>query len=342
MPDASPSVSHSISGVRQRASRDNYADCLKAAAIVGVVCIHADIPFRDVFRFCVPAFLGLWAFYAEKALARRDRSDQFAYLRNRWVELVVPYLAWSLLYIAIFRASQWSDARLHTIVGGWFGGFGWAGQTYFVILLQLVVLIPWLRRLVTDRTLVPLIVAGSVFNLIAGYWLFDIQIVAKVNDRPFFYWLPFVFAGIALARGRFDGNPLWLALLAIALLCGAPFERRFTEAAYFSATVTLASLLLLAAAVIGDRKAADAGAMPRTTWLTKLAGVLGRNTFAIFVANPLLIEFVRRIGLTAALDSAVGPVAPILVAAIVIGGALCIGWALQTVRLGLLVGKAQE
>ena len=293
-----------------------------------------------MFRFCVPVFLGLWAFYVEKALARRDGGEQFAYLKRRWIELAVPYLAWTVLYIAMFQRSNWSTASVHTIVGGWFGGFGWAGQYYFVVLLQLIVLFPWLRRMATGRRVRADDCLGCLINVISGYLLFRSRIVAAVGYRLFIYWIPFVVAGIALARGRFNGNPRLLTLLAIALLCAAPFESRFApEAPYFSISVTLASLLLLTAATLGDRKAETKGANPPVQWLARIVGVLGRNTFAIFVANVLMLELIDRVGLKGSLEYLTGPFAPMLVAAVAIAGAMCLGWLLRTVRPGMLVGK---
>ncbi|MBU1442794.1 MAG: acyltransferase family protein [Gammaproteobacteria bacterium] len=327
---------------RQPVSRDLRADFLKAAAIVGVVLIHSSVPLSDVYRFCVPAFIGLWAFYAEKSMARREVPEQRAYLWHRGIELAVPYLAWTIFYIWMFESSHWRTASLHTIVGGWFGGFGWAGQYYFVILLQLVVLFPLLRRIATERTTMPLIFGGCLLNVAAGYWLFDNRVVAAIGNRPFVYWLPFAFAGIALARGQFKGNPVLLAAAAVALLCLAPFESRsVAETSYFSVSVTVASLCLLAAAVLADRRDGTATRTAREPDpFTNVVRVLGRNTFAIFVANVLMIEMISRAGVSTYLGAHVGRGAPFAVAALAILGCLFMSRGLRAVRLGVLVGRS--
>lgn len=321
--------------------RDVHADCLKAAAILGVVCIHAGVPFNDVFRFGAPAFIGLWAFYAEKALMRRAPEAHFRYLAKRWIELFIPYLAWTLVYIGIFHAHKWSVAPMRTVIGGWFGGFGWAGQYYFVVLLQLIALLPWLRRLVTARSVMPLIMAGCLFNWIAGYWLFQFKAFMVVGDRVFIYWTPYVFMGIALARGYFAGRPRHLLLLAALLLLGAPFDAQFAvETPYFPVTVTLASLLLLVAAVVGDRTAKAAAGRIDTHWTAALVGVVARNTFAIFVSNVLMIELMRRAKWTEFLQQNAGAPGFAIVVICAIAGAVSLGWLLKALRLGVLVGKA--
>ncbi|MBT2324146.1 acyltransferase [Variovorax paradoxus] len=316
-------------------TRDLYADCLKAAAIVGVVCIHAGLPFEDVYRFGVPVFIGLWAYYLEKALARRRPGTHGAYLGQRLVELGVAYIAWTLLYIQKFYDGRWDATPLHTIVGGWFGGYGWSGQYYFVILFQLTLLFPLLRRWVAEAPTLPVIAAGVALNVAACYWLFEHRWISAVGDRLFIYWIPYVAMGIALARGEFRRRP-GIGIVAVLLLMAAPLESRlFAEhSAYLSVTVTIASLLLLMSAVAGDRAAAQ-----RPSVLHRPIAFVGRNTFAIYVANVAMLEVCRSTGFTAFAVSHAGPWGLLAVVAVTLGGGLGIGWLLQALGLGVLVGK---
>jgi fucose 4-O-acetylase-like acetyltransferase len=317
--------------------RDLHADWLKAAAIVGVVCIHAGLPFHDVFRFGVPVFVGLWAFYLEKALSRRRPETHARFLVQRMVELAVPYLAWTLLYIEKFYASRWSATPLHTIVGGWFGGYGWSGQYYFVILFQLTLLFPLLRRCVAQVPTLPVIAAGVALNVLAGYWLLDHRWIGAVGDRLFIYWIPYVVMGIALARGQFRRTP-GLVMVAVLLLLAAPFETESPSehSAYLASTVTIASLLLLVAAVAADR-AAPARSNPGL--LARGIAFMGRNTFAIFVGNVAMLEVLKSTGFTPSAVSRAGQLGLLAVVAATLAGCLCIGWLLKRLGQGILVGK---
>jgi hypothetical protein len=316
-------------------TRDLHADYLKAAAIVGVVCIHAGLPFEDVYRFGVPVFIGLWAYYLEKALARRRPDTHLAYLGRRLVELGVAYIAWTLLYIQKFYDGRWDATPLHTIVGGWFGGYGWSGQYYFVILFQLTLLFPLLRRWVAEAPTLPVIAAGVALNVAAGYWLFENRWISAVGDRFFVYWIPYVAMGIALARGEFGRKP-GLGIVAVLLLLAAPLESQlFAEhSAYLVLTVTLASLLLMMSAVAADRAPARQPSM-----LGRAVAFVGRNTFAIYVANVAMLEVCKSIGFTAFAVSHAGSWGLLAVVAATLAGGLGIGWLLQALGLGVLVGK---
>lgn len=316
-------------------TRDLHADYLKAAAIVGVVCIHAGLPFEDVYRFGVPVFIGLWAYYLEKALARRAPDTHLAYLGQRLVELGVAYIAWTLLYVQKFYDGRWDATPLHTVVGGWFGGYGWSGQYYFVILFQLTLLFPLLRRWVADAPTLPVIAAGVALNVAAGYWLFENRWISAVGDRLFIYWIPYVAMGIALARGELSRRP-GLGVVAVLLLLAAPIEGRlFAEhSAYLALTVTLASLLLLMSAVAADRAPLrPPGLLGRTV------AFVGRNTFAIYVANVAMLEVSKSTGFTAFAVAHAGPWGLLAVVAATLAGGLGIGWLLQALGLGVLVGK---
>jgi hypothetical protein len=316
-------------------TRDLHADWLKAAAIVGVVCIHAGMPFEDLFRFGVPVFIGLWAYYLEKALARRPREAHGAYLLRRMVELGVAYIAWTLLYLEKFYQGRWDATPLHTVVGGWFGGYGWSGQYYFVILFQLTLLFPLLRRWVADAPTLPLIAAGVALNVAAGYWLFEHRLISAVGDRLFIYWIPYVALGIALARGELGRRP-GLAIVGLLVLLAAPLESAlFTEhSAYLSLSVTLASLLLIASAVAADRGPARSPGIAG-----RAVALLGRNTFAVYVANVGMLEICRSTGFTAFAQAHAGAWGTAAVVAVALAGGLAIGWLLQALGLGVLVGK---
>lgn len=336
MPDPGTPIPRGQRGENGQSGRDPRADYLKAAAIVGVVCIHAGLPFHDVFRFGVPVFIGLWAYFMEQALARRPPPAHAAYLGRRLVELGVAYLVWTLLYVGTFYQGRWESTPLHTIVGGWFGGYGWAGQYYFVILFQLTLLYPLLRRWIAGPAILPLIALGVALNVVAGYWLFEARWIGAIHDRLFIYWIPYVAMGIALARGEFARRP-GLGLVAALILLAAPFEKALLpgHSDYLLLTVTVASLLLLLATVPTGSAPHHSSRHP----LARTATVLGRNTFPIFLANVAMIEICRSTGLTAAVTAVAGEWGRLAVVAVTLAASLALGWLLQTLRLGVLVGR---
>lgn len=307
---------------------------------MGVVCIHAGLPYSDALRFCVPVFVAVWAFHYERGLARRERA--WPYASQRFVQLLIPYAFWTSLYVLLLHPlSDWRTTPVHTIIGGWFGGYGWAGQYFFVILFQLTWLVPILRNLVTPVSMWVVVTAGVILNAIANYWLFDFRIVSGINDRLFVYWLPYVFLGVAFARG-FPPSRRWLMLAAAALLA-APFEFEKLSAlnqnmsVYLLTSVTIGSVALLLAA--GPRfPHATFARESQASWGNHAVQYIGQNSFAIFVGHLLFLEAARYVGFVP--DASVpGLVGRIMLVIMAIGGSLIIGRILRLTGLGILVGR---
>lgn len=314
--------------------REARTDYLKAAAIFGVVYIHAEGMFSGFFRFCVPIFIGLWAYYYECGLARRERVVHTAYVFDRFVRLLVPYLFWTVIYLSVFyTAADFQEMPWHTIIGGMFGGYGWAGQYFFIILFQLTLLMPLLRQWVNKYSVWAVIAIGLLINAITDYVLFENRIISGLGDRLFIYWLPYVFLGIALARGYVGRKPK-LLILALGILMLAPMELSGLPdgSPYLVPSVVLGSvLLLLAAAPNSVTMAQKSMDMPARPYLLHITEYLGRNTFPIFVSNVLFMEILKRAGWSV-------PGSPGLIAGALVGGVI-VGWLFRRLRLGMLVGS---
>ena len=72
--------------------RNLNADILKSISIFGVVFIHASsifgefdimLFFRDMFRFAVPCFIILWAFFFEKSYDKKSEEQRLKYIYYR-------------------------------------------------------------------------------------------------------------------------------------------------------------------------------------------------------------------------------------------------------------------
>lgn len=325
-------------------ARDWASDCLKAAAIVGVVCIHAGLPYSAALRFCVPVFIALWAFHAELGLSRRTEQEQWPYLRSRFLRLLAPYAFWTGIHLALFHDLQdWRTTPVHTIVGGWFGGYGWAGQYFFIILFQWVLLLPVLRRVVRPDTLWLIVAIGCAWNVTSCYLFFGQSVVARLGDRLFVYWIPYAALGIAFARSHPPRLPN-LSVLAVILLLAAPLEYAVLAqwqpraSPYLAASVTLGTVAMLIA--LGPRRQQNDRPPDRLRpgWPTLAVAYLGRNTMAVFVCHVLVLELASRTGLVRLMTTPSVIFGKAGLVAIAIATSLLIAGLLRRIGLGLVVG----
>ncbi len=332
-----------ISASTTRTARDSRSDYLKAAAILAVVAIHVGVPYEASLRYCVPVFVAIWAFFLELGLSRRHAEEMRGYLRSRFVRLLVPYIFWTLIYLWLLREpSEWSTIPLHTILGGWLGGYGWPGQYFFIILFQLTLLFPLLRRAVNTRSLWVFLGAGIALNALANYFLFKDRWLAAVGDRLCVYWIPYVCLGVAFARG-YPRRWRWLCLPALLLLLGAPLELGWLEgqhdfSPYLALTVTAGSIALLLAVGPRTNLTFDGSEQRRPNRVAKLAGSIGQYTFPIYVGHTLLVYWISRSGfmpIGTTLRDAMAKAATVVLA---VAGSLALGWAFRKLGLGILVG----
>lgn len=317
--------------------RNELVDLVKGLAIIGVVWIHAGLPAAGIFRFSVPVFVGLWAFYLERSWMRGE-TYQRMYMGFR--RLIIPYALWTLLYLSIkYTIEEVMAMPLHTLIGGQLGGFGWPGQYFFVLLFQMLFLFSLIRAVMSAKTVWLLIMIGLLFNAVATYMLSSNEVVVKLGYRVFIYWLPYAFMGIALARGYMTPNRL-LLIPALGLLVLAPIElARLDEfASYIAPTVAVASVLLLAAIAPSLMPLHGLSGVAKKWSKSRLLGyakavveVLGRNTFVIFVSNVLFLALARLLWGE--------DVNRLLAACFAIAAGFGLGATMRRLGLGVLVGE---
>lgn len=129
------------------AKRDLYIQAVRGLAIAAVVLIHclpqeaASVAMRPLLNFSVAAFVFLSGYLTP----REKAADSGAFLRRRVGKIAAPYVAWTAIYL-VARGALAPMAVLEAFV---FGG-GSAQLYYLIVYLQLVLLTPWLFRLL-DR-----------------------------------------------------------------------------------------------------------------------------------------------------------------------------------------------
>jgi surface polysaccharide O-acyltransferase-like enzyme len=209
-------------------SRQFTPDLLKAIAIFGVVYIHtypmfanplADV-FRSLARMAVPVFIILWAYFFEKAFAKT--RPKIPYILKKWGHLAVVFVSWSLIYLA-FKES-WTMPTVASWLVRHFSGGAWPGQYFFLILLQLIPFFWLLRKLYEIKWCrYSLLFVAILSYFILGYAFEELPyVIRKLSLRPLLYHVPYVFLGIALARGILPATGLstgnWLIDTLLAFL----------------------------------------------------------------------------------------------------------------------------
>lgn len=280
------------------------ADTLKAAAILAVVWIHSSysLPYVQTFnavygfglRFCVPAFIFLWAYFAEDALSRRQ--GEINYLSDRAWKLLPPFFFWSAVYILVqpdFREGHYTKLWTRP----WLG-YGWNGQYFFLALFQLTVLFGLFRKIVqAARWVVP--AALVVFGLFYAWLSYRIDAVPAglqhLGERFFLFWVPYVIAAIGLRQKAWTPRaiPAWLAIAAIVLI---PLEYSLLKppgaawSPYFMPSVLVASILLGVATMQSTRPYSSLSPLA-----AKIVSALACNSLGIFCLNPLVALGLRGI-----------------------------------------------
>ncbi|WP_232280951.1 acyltransferase family protein [Novosphingobium nitrogenifigens] len=314
--------------------RDILPDVLKALAIVGVVFIHQEVPWKAIFRYCVPAFIAISAFYMERGWARGG-MDTARFWRRNFPVYAIPFVFWSLLYAVVSGGPLFfRNVPIHTLIGSQFGGFGFSGQYYFIILFQVILLFPFFRNALDSRTKVlGAIATGFLFDWAIVYGFSQHELLEKIGYRVVVYWIGYVALGIACARGYLKVRTLWPALAGCVVMALALVELRVLPdlCVYIAPSVTIGASLLIVTA-FGQ---ASLGAIAESrAGQAVLASVLylGQNSFAVFVSNRLFLDLVHR---SLPGWSAV-PAIPVTIA-ILCG--LGLGLVLERIGLGRLVGK---
>jgi fucose 4-O-acetylase-like acetyltransferase len=279
-------------------NRDYSADLIKSISIIGVVFIHGATLFGEnsnfvlhtsnIFRFCVPCFIILWAYYFEKSCVKKNEDQRREYTIKRFIHLFKVFIFWSLLYF--FINANWEELTFKKVLTSYFLGFGWSGQYYFIILLQLLVLHPLIRKLYLIKIIRFIIILSCAFMYMTWGYFSDIipDNILKISDRPFIYWVPYVFVGIGLAKNEIKTVKLYFALSVIFIAIELSYLEIFKikHSSYLNPSVILGSILFFLSIFKNEF-------IEKKRILEKTIHYIGSKTLTVFVANPLVIFILK-------------------------------------------------
>jgi hypothetical protein len=334
-------------------SRLASPDILKVISITAVVFIHGSslIPLSPsdsggtvyifnlnlMFRFCVPIFIFLWAYFQEKSTLKHGSTTL---LRSRFYTLFIPFFFWSLVYFVI--TANFKALTLTKILTIHWTGFGWSGQYYFVILFQLILLFPIIRwiSLKVARFLPMVYITSLIMYGLISYtgWLY-LDAVGKIGDRPFIYWLPYAILGVIYAhKNIFHVKvPLLLGLISAGLIALEFHIFNLREVGiYLHLAVFITSFILLS---FLEYRISYASLSRPVAWVIQ---IVAKNTLGIFCLNPLVIivasAFFHSYGIALNFEGA-AILAPILSIIFIIIACMLVTTLLKRIRLGILIAN---
>lgn len=279
-------------------------DVLKSISIFGVVFIHARNGniiteyISELFRVAVPVFVIFFAYFLDKSLSKStSKNEYFSILKNRFKVLFMPYLLFTVLYF--FMLNDLATIHLHDLITGYWSGYGWPGQYFFIILFQLIFLFPLIQKMATwHKNVILLFFVLSIFTyFLLSYFLWGISVFSLISDRLFIYWIPFALFGIILHRNKAITNVASKINIVLFSLILIPFEfillnqLQLTHSPYIIPSVLVASLLM--ANYFVDQQESIERVM--ASQLKNVSIYISQRSLGIFVLNPFVIYLLKKI-----------------------------------------------
>ena len=280
-------------------NRSISADLIKSISIFAVVYIHGATLFgcasnftelsRSFFRFCVPCFIIIFAYFFETSYAKKTKQERKAYINSRLKHLFVIFFLWSTLYFLMLV--DWNDLTFQKLITKYFSGYGFAGQYFFIVLFQIIALFPLLRWMYTKKPIRYLtILFMVVVYVLYGYFGELIpNALTKLGDRPFVFWIPHVFTGIALSRNEIKKiSPVYSLMIVLIAIEAYLLKNSVTISEYIRPVVLLSSIVFCTALLQNSIEI-------KSNKLNSIIKYIGKNTMTIFVANPLVIILSQKV-----------------------------------------------
>jgi len=273
-------------------------DFLKSISIFGVVFIYSrndniisEIT-SELFRVAVPLFIVFFSYFLEKNLSSVSTKKEYNdILKQKFFLLFLPYAFFTILYF--FILNDLSLIKPRELITGYWSGYGWSGQYFFIVLFQLILVFPLLQKIVNVK-LIYIITISLFLYLIMSYIFWNLSFVSKLSDRIFIYWLPYAILGILLYRNidLFKNIANKLILFTIFLIPTEFFIFNYfniVHSSYVLVSILVSSSLIAIYFIVNENIIKKY--LP--DYLKKLSIYISNKTLGIFVLNPLFIFLLK-------------------------------------------------
>ena len=273
-------------------------DFLKSISIFGVVFIYSrndniisEIT-SELFRVAVPLFIVFFSYFLEKNLSSVSTKKEYNdILKQKFFLLFLPYAFFTILYF--FILNDLSLIKPRELITGYWSGYGWAGQYFFIILFQLILIFPLLQKIVNIK-LVYITVVSLFLYITMSYAFWDLSIVSKLSDRIFIYWVPYAILGVLLYRNidLFKNISNKFIIFSIILI---PIEffifnyLNIVHSPYVIFSVLVSSSLIAIYFIVNE----NIIKISLPNYLKILSIYISNKTLGIFVLNPLFIFLLK-------------------------------------------------
>jgi surface polysaccharide O-acyltransferase-like enzyme len=264
----------SAPAVAGQIDRNGAVDIARFAGAIGIVWFHEHAPFAWLGYAALPMFVAFLLYFA---LATSDRAGSD---RRRGTRLLLPWVAWSVIYGAANVADALvSGAPLASEFDYWMLLTGpkihlWFLPFAFFAGWGLIVLLPIIRRHCSFAVLWLLFAAvqAGLFFVLSEYSF----------GRPFYQWLfvvPAVFLGLMLHLADGDRIRLLSVAVAAALACWLAVSLGWQHGAMQTliATSVCAAVLMLPLAA------------------SPVTDLLARISLGIYLVHPLISALLKRL-----------------------------------------------
>lgn len=320
-------------GASPRAERQRMVmfDCLRLMAAYAIVWLHtprsAELAGSGVLgRFAVPFFAAATVFFVWKGVVDKPRQSLLSYAVSRFLRIYVPFLAWSVIYLA-FKAVK--GVALPNQPNDFPGiEFLWTGSFYHLWFLPFIfvtsVAVFAVGKLVVGRPAGELLTA--MLCVAAGEGVALAHLPERYTGGQLelvWHALPAVFWGVALAIAFQRGAARYLQTTASALvglmiaMAGIAWTWRYGRDAWAENISGVACILVALA--------------PWSTRLLARLGQMGPKAYGIYLSHLLFIKSAE--ALLHKFHIATTPAVDIGVFGVAVVGSTVMTWVLGRFRL---------
>lgn len=246
---------------------------------------------RQLINFPVALFVFVAGYFVN---TDKVEKNSCAYLLNRGGRLLLPYLVWSILYLAKDYVLNGSISIRHIFYSLCFGKAA-TPFYYIVVMLQLTVLTPWLVKLKNRRWLYAItpiyLVALYIYNIITGE-------MPRLYETFFSAWFLFYILGMDCRNGKWDNviskmKKCYIPiLLCISLVEAAALLKAGCAIGFASSQIKISSLIYTAAIAMLLMKGKD---RKQDSWMIKsILASIGDCSYGIFYVHMLVLLLIRK------------------------------------------------